>query len=111
LPGPLQGSLPTWLGSALVGRDSHPLDDFSEFHEVIARSFLTSRAWSQRSPSTSETPRESGTIENWNTTRKLAVATKSSTTRAARHTMGSRQRAAIKGTVETEPMPADPAQM
>jgi FixJ family two-component response regulator len=68
LPGPLQSSLPTWLGSALVGRDSHPLDDFSEFHEVIARSFLTSRAWSQRSTSTSERPRESGAIENWDTT-------------------------------------------
>jgi len=27
----------TGLGSALAGRDSHPLDDFSEFHEVIAR--------------------------------------------------------------------------
>ena len=48
LPGSLQGSLPTWLGSALVGRDSHPLDDASEFHGLIARSFLTSRAWSQR---------------------------------------------------------------
>jgi hypothetical protein len=48
LSGPLQSSLPTRLGSALVGRDSHPLDDLSEFHEVIARSFLTSMAWSQR---------------------------------------------------------------
>ena len=47
LPWPLQGSLPTWLGSALVRRDSHPLDNSSEFHEIMARSFLTSRAWSQ----------------------------------------------------------------
>jgi hypothetical protein len=46
-PESLQGSLPTWLGSTLVGRDSHPQDDFSGFHEVISRSFLTSRAWSQ----------------------------------------------------------------
>lgn len=42
----LQGSLPTRLGSALLGRDSHSRDDFSEFHEVISQSFLTSRVWS-----------------------------------------------------------------
>ena len=47
LPRPLQGSQPTRPGSALVGRDSHPQDDASEFRGLIAHSFLTSRAWSQ----------------------------------------------------------------
>jgi hypothetical protein len=36
-----------WLGWALVGQVSHPQDDFSGFHEVISRPFLTSSAWSQ----------------------------------------------------------------
>jgi hypothetical protein len=38
---------------------------------------------------------------------KLAVAAKSAATRAARHTMGSRQRAAIKGTVAPTLPPVD----
>jgi hypothetical protein len=46
----------------------HPLDDFSEFHEVIARSFLTSRAWSQLSTSTSQRPHKSMRIKYWNST-------------------------------------------
>ena len=36
LPGPSQGSLPARAGSPLAGRDSHPLDDRSKFHGVIA---------------------------------------------------------------------------
>jgi len=36
LPGPAQGSLPARAGSPLAGRDSHPLDDESKFHGVIA---------------------------------------------------------------------------
>ena len=36
LPVPSQGSLPAWTGSPLAGRDSHPLDDESKFHGVIA---------------------------------------------------------------------------
>lgn len=35
-PEPSQGSLPAWTGSPLAGRDSHPLDYESKFHEVIA---------------------------------------------------------------------------
>jgi len=36
LPRPSQGSLPARAGSPLAGRDSHPLDDESKFHGVIA---------------------------------------------------------------------------
>ena len=36
LPRPSQGSLPARAGSTLAGRDSHPLDGESKFHEVIA---------------------------------------------------------------------------
>ena len=36
LPEPSQGSLPAWTGSPLAGRVSHPLDDESKFHGVIA---------------------------------------------------------------------------
>ena len=36
LPRSSQGSLPAWTGSPLAGRDSHPLDDESKFHGVIA---------------------------------------------------------------------------
>ena len=36
LPRPSQGSLPARAGSPLAGRDSHPLDDKSKFHGVIA---------------------------------------------------------------------------
>ena len=36
LPKSSQGSLPAWTGSPLAGRDSHPLDDESKFHGVIA---------------------------------------------------------------------------
>jgi hypothetical protein len=48
LPRPSQGSLPARTGSPLAGRDSHPLDDESKFHGVIAalQSQSTSRAWS-----------------------------------------------------------------
>ena len=48
LPGPSQGSLPARAGSPLAGRVSHPQDDESKFHEVIAvlQSQSTSRAWS-----------------------------------------------------------------
>ena len=48
LPRPSQGSLPARAGSPLAGRDSHPLDDDSKFHEAIAalHSPSTSRAWS-----------------------------------------------------------------
>ena len=37
LPKPSQGSLPARAGSPLAGRVSHPLDDESKFHGVIAR--------------------------------------------------------------------------
>ncbi len=36
LPGPSPGSLPARAGSPLAGRVSHPLDDKSKFHGVIA---------------------------------------------------------------------------
>ena len=36
LPRPSPGSLPARAGSPLAGRDSHPLDDTSKFHRVIA---------------------------------------------------------------------------
>jgi len=36
LPRPSPGSLPARAGSPLAGRDSHPLDDTSKFHGVIA---------------------------------------------------------------------------
>jgi hypothetical protein len=39
LPRPAQGSLPARAGSPLAGRNSHPLDDESKFHEVIAPPF------------------------------------------------------------------------
>lgn len=35
-PRPSPGSLPARAGSPLAGRDSHPLDDTSKFHGVIA---------------------------------------------------------------------------
>ena len=38
LPSPAQGSLPARAGSPLAGRVSHPLDDKTRFHEVIAYS-------------------------------------------------------------------------
>jgi hypothetical protein len=38
LPKPSQGSLPARAGSPLAGRVSHPLDDESKFHGVIASS-------------------------------------------------------------------------
>ena len=38
LPRPSQGSLPARAGSPLAGRVSHPLDDESKFHGVIASS-------------------------------------------------------------------------
>ncbi len=52
LPRPSQGSLPARAGSPLAGRDLHPLDDESKFHEVIAvlQFPSTSRAWSHYSP-------------------------------------------------------------
>ncbi len=48
LPRPSPGSLPARAGSPLAGRVSHPLDDKSKFHGVIAalHSQSTSRAWS-----------------------------------------------------------------
>ena len=48
LPSPAQGSLPARAGSPLAGRDSHPLDDKTRFHEShrILHSSLTSLAWS-----------------------------------------------------------------
>ena len=51
LPRPSQGSLPARAGSPLAGRVSHPLDDKSKFHEVIAALQFpsTSRAWSHSS--------------------------------------------------------------
>ena len=39
LPRPSPGSLPARAGSPLAGRDSHPLDGESKFHEVIAPPF------------------------------------------------------------------------
>jgi len=39
LPRPSQGSLPARAGSPLAGRDLHPLDSESKFHEVIAPPF------------------------------------------------------------------------
>jgi len=47
LPWPPQGSLPTWWGFTLVGRDSHPLDDKLNFRDSSHHpSFQTSLAWS-----------------------------------------------------------------
>src|SRR2546422_6118824 len=52
-----QGSLPTWAGSPLVGRDLHPLDDTQSFmkaspppipfdqQSLVALNFLSTRTW------------------------------------------------------------------
>jgi hypothetical protein len=61
LPRPSQGSLPARAGSPLAGRDLHPLDSESKFHEVIAPPFPFDQqglvALSDLSPEVSTRPR------------------------------------------------------